>query len=930
LPDHLRDSVDVAQRLIERGDPESAQAALEKLLAQKPNHATALYLLGVAQLRRGRGDEAEETFAKAAAARAGFTEAHVGMAEAMLQQGDAPRAVIKLREALAAGGARETLADVYRQLGRAYLALGQTEKGLRELRKALVEAPGDADAILTLAEALLADPDADPEEVRAALEKMTAVDDPPADALAELGRLELAAGHFEQAEKLLTRAVDRPSPVGLSPAARVDALAALADALLRRGNPSGANERLLMALSFSPSRADLHARLGDMHRAVGNPEAALDAYDRAVALAGPTAFLDDVRRRAVITALEAGLVPRALPHAEGRSFPAARAALALSAGNRELLGDATGDAWTAAALAELELAAGQPARAAEAALIALRLEPTHTTARRLLADARRRELGAETPATDLYALSRKIHEATAARPELADLAPAALRALEAYDRPLLVTVMGEFSSGKSTFVNAFLGAEVAPVGITPTTATINVLKYGREKAGRVVYHDDRVREIPWADVPRVLKEVDRDEAKKIRHVEVLYPVESLQRVNIVDTPGLNSIEPEHEATARQFIAQADAIVWLFTIGQAGKASERDALERIRAEGKRVLGVVNKIDQVAAGEVDTILGHLTGELSDFVEALVPVSARRALAARKSGDAEALTASHWPALDAALEARFFAQARALKRDACARRLKVILATAQERLTARAAVAQERADILGQAATRARADAAIFARGILVDERRGLLERTANAYRAAARDVLELVRPRKLPFGSHSAAAADRDYLIGFLERLLADVIAPTHTRAIEAMRAVGADAVTAARAAEDVLGPVDLHRQAAAAVTLLEAAIFDRVRAYLRGYLQGGRIDEFFNRQLAKLELTEDSVYHSLFRDAPDLEKELLAPLAEHATRAFGELASRLDRISAHAQVVRIEAEALAGAMEAHEQARQVLSGSDRPK
>jgi hypothetical protein len=161
------------------------------------------------------------------------------------------------------------------------------------------------------------------------------------------------------------------------------------------------------------------------------------------------------------------------------------------------------------------------------------------------------------------------------------------------------------------------------------------------------------------------------------------------------------------------------------------------------------------------------------------------------------------------------------------------------------------------------------------------------------------LELVRPRKLPFGSHSAAAADRDYLIRFLERQLAAVIAPTHARALEVLARVEADAVAAAREAEDLLGPVasEVSRQAAAGVALLEAAVFDRVRAYLRGYLHGGRIDEFFNRQLAKLELTEDSVYHSLFRDAPDLEAELLAPLATHAEQSLLQIAAHLDRLIA---------------------------------
>ena len=41
----------------------------------------------------------------------------------------------------------------------------------------------------------------------------------------------------------------------------------------------------------------------------------------------------------------------------------------------------------------------------------------------------------------------------------------------------VLVVLGEFNHGKSTFVNALLGASVLPAGITPTTATINHLVY---------------------------------------------------------------------------------------------------------------------------------------------------------------------------------------------------------------------------------------------------------------------------------------------------------------------------------------------------------------------------------------------------------------------------------------------------------------------
>src|SRR5437016_3758520 len=56
---------------------------------------------------------------------------------------------------------------------------------------------------------------------------------------------------------------------------------------------------------------------------------------------------------------------------------------------------------------------------------------------------------------------------------------AALRqAEEDLEELFLLVVVGEFNSGKSAFINALLGEEVLPEGVTPTTASINLLRYG--------------------------------------------------------------------------------------------------------------------------------------------------------------------------------------------------------------------------------------------------------------------------------------------------------------------------------------------------------------------------------------------------------------------------------------------------------------------
>src|SRR5437762_1434050 len=49
-----------------------------------------------------------------------------------------------------------------------------------------------------------------------------------------------------------------------------------------------------------------------------------------------------------------------------------------------------------------------------------------------------------------------------------------------------LVVLGEFNHGKSTFVNALLGADILPTGITPTTASINHVIYAAQPSARVV------------------------------------------------------------------------------------------------------------------------------------------------------------------------------------------------------------------------------------------------------------------------------------------------------------------------------------------------------------------------------------------------------------------------------------------------------------
>jgi len=464
--------------------------------------------------------------------------------------------------------------------------------------------------------------------------------------------------------------------------------------------------------------------------------------------------------------------------------------------------------------------------------------------------ARRFVAGSPAPAPpdgNLFALLELTRDLAARTPALAPLLPAAVHAAEAYDRPLLIAVMGEFNAGKSSFVNAFCGAEVAPVGVTPTTATINVVRFGAP-GGRVLYHDGRAEDLAAEAVARFLQELDADQAGAVRMVEIFFPLDVLRRVEIVDTPGLNSLRAEHERVARAFLTDADAIIWLFAVGQAAKASERDALGLAHDAEKRVLGVLNKADQAAPEELGHLLDYVRGAMSDRIEALLPLSARDAVRARVRDDPALLKKSGLPALSAALEERFFHEARTLKRQTA------LSALARFGVEARALIGNEVADAESfERRRQALAAQRVTLDGALAGERVRLRAGLEQAFRQAAAEVLEFVRPRRWLFGERRAEAADEEFLFDLLEDAVAQATEAACARLDEA--AAGGP-------------PVPI------------AAEIERFRAYARGVLAGGLVARFLHEELpaagGRIELI--ALQRALASRVPDVDGELIVPLA----------------------------------------------------
>ena len=221
-----------------------------------------------------------------------------------------------------------------------------------------------------------------------------------------------------------------------------------------------------------------------------------------------------------------------------------------------------------------------------------------------------------------------------------------------------LVVLGEFNHGKSTFVNAMLGSDILPTGITPTTASINHVVFAQHPTARVVLTSG---ESKYLD-PQQLKEwvtVAGGHASEVAYVEVGYPSTLLEnQVVLVDTPGVNDLNEQRAEVTYGYVPRADAVVFLLDAGQALKDSEREFLRSrvLESARDRLIFVLGKMDMLSADERVAVIDYVKGGLGQLMPEPVvfPLSAKDWA---KSKD----PASGMPELLAYLE-RFLARDRA----------------------------------------------------------------------------------------------------------------------------------------------------------------------------------------------------------------------------------------------------------------------------
>jgi GTPase Era involved in 16S rRNA processing len=198
--------------------------------------------------------------------------------------------------------------------------------------------------------------------------------------------------------------------------------------------------------------------------------------------------------------------------------------------------------------------------------------------------------------------------------------PARTRPTVVKPKTVRVAVIGEFNSGKSTLLNALLGAAVLPASFITHTAYPTVIRYAQRPTLSAEVAGRRRVAFAWEDL-------DGTPSHHIRRLHLGMPLDRLRTLTAIDTPGLGLGDPEAEERTVRACRSADLVIWCTPAMQAWKASEQQIwLSLPLSVRRRGILAVTFVDTLnAPGDAARVLMRLTTEAGDLFSRIITTAA-----------------------------------------------------------------------------------------------------------------------------------------------------------------------------------------------------------------------------------------------------------------------------------------------------------------
>ncbi|MDR7301762.1 dynamin family protein [Haloactinomyces albus] len=137
--------------------------------------------------------------------------------------------------------------------------------------------------------------------------------------------------------------------------------------------------------------------------------------------------------------------------------------------------------------------------------------------------------------------------------------------LERIDEPLRIAVTGRVKSGKSTLINALVGADLAPSDAEERTQVNTVYQYGPEPRITAYTPHGAAQNVPVSTLdPGTIRDLQRWRPDEVARLVIDSPSPGLQAITLIETPGVSSsaVKETGRSALAQILTEADAVLYL--------------------------------------------------------------------------------------------------------------------------------------------------------------------------------------------------------------------------------------------------------------------------------------------------------------------------------------------------------------------------------
>lgn len=185
---------------------------------------------------------------------------------------------------------------------------------------------------------------------------------------------------------------------------------------------------------------------------------------------------------------------------------------------------------------------------------------------------------------------------------------------------IILPLIGEFSAGKTSLINALTDSKVLEIASRPTTATLYQIFFGSPENKAVALSAE------GEEVELQLDSMKNEELLKYPTVNLFDTSTKVPKdIIFVDTPGLSSPDPKHREVLISILPRVDAILLTVDANQPITRSLLAFVKEMRLADKPIYLILNKTDTKSTGELQDLKAGIARDIDLPIDSIVCTSA-----------------------------------------------------------------------------------------------------------------------------------------------------------------------------------------------------------------------------------------------------------------------------------------------------------------